>query len=290
MTAPLFLARTRIDVVRLAAYAAATGTLDDDLGYALHLALRRRFGAAAPQPVRLMPADGTQPRILLGYLSDPAALRAAEATAPATEALPDPDGDWGLPDSASIFTEPFEFKPMPSSWNSGARYGFEVLVRPVRRRGERILAALQAAGQRRAGAERDAFLSAVLPLEKGTHERTRARVYAEWLAERMAPAAVPKGSRALRDGTARDVPPGSAPSPATHADPPILGSYRRTRLVRPTHGARGAATCMVEGPEALMRGTLRVTDPAAFAALLARGVGRHAAFGFGMLLLRPPER
>jgi CRISPR system Cascade subunit CasE len=26
----------------------------------------------------------------------------------------------------------------------------------------------------------------------------------------------------------------------------------------------------------------------AFRALLARGVGRHRAFGFGMLLLRPP--
>jgi len=31
-----------------------------------------------------------------------------------------------------------------------------------------------------------------------------------------------------------------------------------------------------------------VRDPTGFAALLARGVGRHRAFGFGMLLLRPP--
>jgi CRISPR system Cascade subunit CasE len=30
-----------------------------------------------------------------------------------------------------------------------------------------------------------------------------------------------------------------------------------------------------------------VADPAAFAQLLARGVGRHRAFGLGMLLLRP---
>jgi CRISPR system Cascade subunit CasE len=43
-----------------------------------------------------------------------------------------------------------------------------------------------------------------------------------------------------------------------------------------------------EGPDAVMRGNLIVSDPAAFAQLLARGIGRHRAYGFGMLLLRPP--
>jgi CRISPR system Cascade subunit CasE len=37
---------------------------------------------------------------------------------------------------------------------------------------------------------------------------------------------------------------------------------------------------------ALVTGTLRVGDAEAFRALLARGLGRHRAFGFGMLLLR----
>lgn len=41
-------------------------------------------------------------------------------------------------------------------------------------------------------------------------------------------------------------------------------------------------------PWALLHGTLEVRDPAAFMALLARGVGRHRAFGYGMVLLRPP--
>jgi len=36
----------------------------------------------------------------------------------------------------------------------------------------------------------------------------------------------------------------------------------------------------------LIGGTLSVRDPEAFAAALAAGVGRHKAFGFGMLLLR----
>ena len=39
-----------------------------------------------------------------------------------------------------------------------------------------------------------------------------------------------------------------------------------------------------------MAGTLTIGDPDAFAAILSRGVGRHAAFGYGMLLLSPPGR
>lgn len=43
----------------------------------------------------------------------------------------------------------------------------------------------------------------------------------------------------------------------------------------------------VQGPDAVFTGVLQVRDPAAFAALVARGIGRHRAFGFGMLLLKP---
>ena len=41
---------------------------------------------------------------------------------------------------------------------------------------------------------------------------------------------------------------------------------------------------------ATVHGTMTVTDPAAFAQLLAHGVGRHRAYGYGMLLLRPANR
>ena len=37
-----------------------------------------------------------------------------------------------------------------------------------------------------------------------------------------------------------------------------------------------------------MRGTLTITDPVEFGSLLANGIGRHKAYGYGMLLLRPP--
>lgn len=43
----------------------------------------------------------------------------------------------------------------------------------------------------------------------------------------------------------------------------------------------------VQGPDAVFTGVLQVRDSNAFAALVARGIGRHRAFGFGMLLLKP---
>ena len=48
--------------------------------------------------------------------------------------------------------------------------------------------------------------------------------------------------------------------------------------------SRGAR---LEGPDAWFRGTLAIVDPNAFAALLARGIGRHRSFGFGCLLIAP---
>ena len=46
----------------------------------------------------------------------------------------------------------------------------------------------------------------------------------------------------------------------------------------------------VYGPEVIFQGTLAVGDPEAFRAMLAQGIGRHKAYGYGMLLLKPPPR
>lgn len=43
----------------------------------------------------------------------------------------------------------------------------------------------------------------------------------------------------------------------------------------------------LQGPDAVFTGVLQVIDGDVFAALLTRGIGRHRAFGFGMLLLKP---
>jgi CRISPR system Cascade subunit CasE len=57
------------------------------------------------------------------------------------------------------------------------------------------------------------------------------------------------------------------------------------RAAPQTEGVRPKRT--VQGPDAMFTGVLQVRDSKAFAALVARGIGRHRAFGFGMLLLKP---
>lgn len=44
---------------------------------------------------------------------------------------------------------------------------------------------------------------------------------------------------------------------------------------------------MVLGPDVVLTGVLQVQQGPSFGDLLARGIGRHRAFGFGMLLLKP---
>lgn len=147
--------------------------------------------------------------------------------------------------------------PRPAAiWTKGQRLGFDLRLRPV----VRLASALSGTDDSGAevsfhkGAEVDAFLAAVL---RG-RTTTREGAYLHWLADKLAPAATLDlaGTR--------------------------LASFRRSRIQR--DGKR------LEGPDAVLHGTLTVTDPAAFADLLARGVGRHRSYGYGMLLLRPPQR
>ena len=67
-----------------------------------------------------------------------------------------------------------------------------------------------------------------------------------------------------------------------------LNAFARSHIVRRTQASASQARKgqTIDGPDATLTGRLRVTDPTAFAHLLARGVGRHRAFGFGMLLLQ----
>jgi len=261
----LHLARIPLDPRRLAAFAVANGASDDDGGYALHLALRRRFGTAAPQPFRGF-FDGPAAPHLLGYLADPDALGEAAALPPVDAGL---DG---------VFGEP-QLRAMPEAWREGARYAFEVRVRPVVRFGGRVRAAraeragawLNRAGK--AAQEVDAFVAACERAgspDEGGAPVEREAVYADWLTRQLDAAAALESVELRR--------------------------FQRVRSRRARHAKADAADqppggrARVEGPDALMAGTLAVRDPAAFAHALARGVGRHAAFGYGMLLLSPPRR
>jgi CRISPR system Cascade subunit CasE len=147
-------------------------------------------------------------------------------------------------------------KPMPSTlWRTGRRVGFDVRVCPVHRKAK--------GGEKHGrGKEVDVFLSrcweAGAPISVD-----RESVYREWLETRLSEG----GTKLVEAGMIR---------------------FRRTQLLRRTQGEERTAK-RVERPDALFHGTLEIADPDAFAAMLARGVGRHRAFGFGMLLLRPPK-
>lgn len=141
----------------------------------------------------------------------------------------------------------------PVDWVSGRRLGFEVRVRPVLRTKD--------------GRERDVFLAEVDKRASNESAVTRDAVYAGWLAKQF------------------------AHCNAASLESLQLDGFRLTASLRKGSAAEGKRPARrVAGPDALFSGELTVGDPAAFAGLLARGLGRHRAFGFGMLLLRPPAR
>lgn len=131
---------------------------------------------------------------------------------------------------------------------AGQRLGFDTRIRPVRRLTE---------GER--VRERDAFVAEALRDHAADRNgmaaanRSREAVYRDWLAERLQGAEL-ESARLVR--------------------------FQRHRILRD-----GRA---LEGPDAVLHGTLVVTDPVALLGALAAGIGRHRAYGFGMLLLRPP--
>ena len=143
-------------------------------------------------------------------------------------------------------------KNMPVEWTAGKRLGFEIRVRPIVRRTGKA--------ECRPGREWDAFQLEAIQYPKGDMPRSREEVYADWLRRQFE----------TRCGAALE---------SAH-----LVSFQRTRATRRLRGGYS------EGPDALMRGVLEITDGPAFGELLAGGMGRHRAYGYGMLLLRPAGR
>jgi len=154
--------------------------------------------------------------------------------------------------SAALQVDELKSKPMPVAWRQGRRLGFDVLVRPTIRRSKRAAS--------HPGTEWDAFLWEAVRHPKGEMKRSREDVYTDWLRVQF-----------RRRGGAQ-------------LDEASLKSFQRTRIIR----RRGARP--IEGPDAIVSGILTVTDGDKFARLLAQGIGRHRAYGYGMLLLRPPRR
>lgn len=160
-------------------------------------------------------------------------------------------------DATAIRLDRLRSIPRPdTAWRAGQHIGFDLRLRPVVRLASPLSGQTED-GQPlifRKGAELDAFLARALRGEAVTRET----VYLDWLATRLAPGAE------LERETSR------------------LVSFRREIAIR--DGRR------IEGPDATVHGTLTVTDAAAFARLLSGGIGRHRSYGYGMLLLRPPQK
>jgi len=148
-------------------------------------------------------------------------------------------------------------KEIPAVFPTGHQLNFEIRTCPIVRK--------SAAGKwHRKGAEVDVFLSRCWQ-EGEDVIIDRGEVYREWLSQRLA-----KGG-------------------ATRLVSSRMLAFHRERVVRSSHGKKNSFK-VSERPVAILAGTLEVQDPDAFHALLRRGVGRHCAFGFGMLLLRPSDR
>jgi len=156
---------------------------------------------------------------------------------------------------ASVDWPRFCSKPMPTGWPTGHRLAFWTRVCPTVRKAS-------AGVHHRKGAEVDAFLSACWDAGDPTVPVNRETVYRQWLEDAFG---------RLQGASLISV---------------RLQGFRRTRVLRRTTGdTRHAHAC--ERPLAELAGILEVRDGQAFRRLLTRGIGRHRAFGFGMVLLRP---
>lgn len=190
---------------------------------------------------------------LLAYSS----LSAAELAERAALASPEVAAALGL--DVGLDCPGLSARAFPQQWRAGAVLGFEVRVRPV---------------VRGKTGERDVFIAAVEQAkaagdQPGTDPPLqREPIYARWLAEQLAT----QGGARLLDAT--------------------MNRFQLTDVVRRAQPDVDAVRKQrrVGGPDAVFSGHVQIEDPQAFAALVARGVGRHRAFGFGMLLLKPATR
>lgn len=252
-TEPLHLLRFDLELPRLFSLCQRQRLpTTDDLGYAIHCGLAAAFGDHAPSLFTATGGGLRAPR-------RPGLERTLELLAYSTRSLSE------LREQARLYADPEAFalvdweraaeKPMPTAWQPGQRLGFQVRACPTVR-------VSKAGPYVRAGAEVDVFLAASWREPDGPKPEREA-VYGLW----------------LRDALAR--------SEGARLHEVVVERFELQNLLRRTQGTERRARPRLRKPDVTFRGVLEVADAAAFAGLLRRGVGRHRAFGFGMLLLRP---
>lgn len=152
----------------------------------------------------------------------------------------------------------FASKPMPTSFAPGTRLGFELYACPVQR--------MSSDGPKWSeGSEVDAFLVECWDVDDEEVDVDRADVYERWL----------EGYFERRGGAKLDT--------AT------MKTFSLEKFFRRTQGNNRKGVTFTR-PATTLIGELEVTDSEAFAEILRGGIGRHKAFGFGMLKLRRPGR
>mgnify|MGYP003788654241 CR=1 FL=1 len=141
-------------------------------------------------------------------------------------------------------------RAMPA-WQKGRRLGFQVLVCPTARKA-------------RSGVEKDLFLVHADSQDNDAGV-SRVTVYCDWAKERFSHYSVT-------------------------IDSMRLAGFRLVSQMRQTQSSNGKRILHeIVRPQALLVGDLTIQDPNEFTRLLKHGVGRHRAFGYGMVLLRPPS-
>jgi CRISPR system Cascade subunit CasE len=255
---PLHLIQIRVLPAQLIRFAQrigvnkSAGRLDEDLGYTCHAWLKALLGERAPLPFRLHDAPAGDGARLGGRRSCRLLGYGASSQAELREQV----GLFADPDAAAALDEGLDgilARTLPTEWRVGQRLGFEVLACPVTRK----------AGSEGKEQEMDVFLRRCALVEKGVSV-DREAVYKQWLATQLAGAELTRCE---------------------------IGAFRRIHLYRrvaPSGEGGHRRPRGIERPQALLQGELGILDPSAFTRCLARGIGRHRAFGFGMLLLRPP--
>jgi CRISPR system Cascade subunit CasE len=225
-------------------------TVGFDEGCAVHHLLTETFGRDMLQPFRMIASPGAKIANIYGYSRVDKLALLEEAMA------------CMLPEMLEIF-DPARIteKEMPGTWREGRKLGFEIRLRPV----SRLASPLPADGAKKTGirnfskgAEVDAYLAKVARLSPEGPSTdaplNREQVYAEWLATRLA------GAAELRPGVQ-------------------MTQYSRQRAVRDGYAP--------EAPDITLQGNLIIQNAELFQKALSRGLGRHRAYGYGMLFLRP---
>ncbi len=151
---------------------------------------------------------------------------------------------------------------LPQAWAALHAEGLASKPMPETwRTGQRLrLEALVCPVSRKDGNEKDVFLRALDQTDKDSAP-SRAEAYRQWFSRQL----------------------GNAVQVQTIE---LLGMSARVKMLRRARNAINRLRT-IERPQALFSAEVTIADSAAFAALLVRGIGRHRAFGFGMVLLSP---